>query len=90
MFTRAGSSNHLAMPLALKLLMPLPLLMPLSSLNHFPERPREILEDYWHCKMTVTTELVGVFQVFSRSPIETLFKDRYIMSGSDKGSGIAK
>ena len=47
MGSKAGSLNHLAMPL--------PLLMPLSvlpiehvSLNHFPETPREMLEDHWH------------------------------------------
>ncbi len=40
--TRAGSLNHLAMPLQL-----LPIKQ--GSLNHFPETPREILEDHWHC-----------------------------------------
>ena len=36
--------------------------------------------------MTAATELAGVSQVFLRLPMETLFKDRYFVSGS----GIAK
>ena len=36
--------------------------------------------------MTAATEPVGVSQVFRRPPMETLFKDRYFVSGS----GIAK
>ena len=50
----AESLNHLVMPVPL--LLPLPLLMPLQvlpikheSLNHFPETPRETLDDHWHC-----------------------------------------
>ena len=45
--TRAGSLNHLEMPLPL--LMPLPVL-PIKdgTLNHFPETPRKTLEDHWH------------------------------------------
>ncbi len=35
---------------------------------------------------------VGVFHVFPRPPIKTLFKDRYFVNGSEigSGSGIAK
>ena len=36
--------------------------------------------------MTAAIEPVGVFQVFPTPPMETLFKDRYFVSGS----GIAK
>ncbi len=36
--------------------------------------------------MTAATEPVGVSQVIRRQPMETLFKDRYFVSGS----GIAK
>ena len=49
---RAGSLNHLAIPLPLPLLMPLPLpVLPIKhvSLIHFLETPRETLEDQWYC-----------------------------------------
>ena len=46
--SRPGALNHLAMPLPL--LMPLPVLPKKhGSLNHFPETPRETLENQWHC-----------------------------------------
>ncbi len=37
--------------------------------------------------MTAAAEPMGVSQVFPRTPMETLFKDRYFVSGSDIGSG---
>ncbi len=37
--------------------------------------------------MTAATEPVGVSQVFPRPPIESLFKDRYFVSGCGIGSG---
>jgi len=49
---RAGSLNHLAMPLPLPILIPLTRqVLPIKhgSLNHFPETLRGTLEDHWHC-----------------------------------------
>ena len=59
-----------------------------GSLYHFPETPRETLEDHWHCYITAATKLVGVFQVFPRPPIKTPIKDRYFVSGSGYGGYI--
>ncbi len=47
LISRAGSLNHLAMPLPL--LMQLPVLPKKhGSLTHFPDKPRDTLEDHWH------------------------------------------
>ncbi len=77
------------MPQALLMQQPLQVL-PLKhgSLKYFPETPRETLEDLW--LLIAATGLVGVFQVFRRPPMETLFKDCYFVSGSGIGRGIAK
>ena len=42
--------------------------------------------------MTAATKPMGVSELFPRPPMETLFKDRYFVSGSSIGSdkGIAK
>ena len=54
--------------------MPIPLLSRKhGSLNHFPESPRESLENH-------RTEVV------QESPRESLFKDRYFVSGCGIGS----
>ncbi len=88
---RAGSLNHLVMPLPL--LLPLPVL-PIKhwSLNYFPDTTKETQEDHWHWYMTAVTKPVGVSQVFSRPPMGTLFKDLYFVSGSGivSDSGIAR
>ena len=75
-----GSLNHLVMPL----LLPLPLRMPLPLLpiKHGNTRGSlALLNDCCH-------RTGGCFQVFLRPPMETLFNDRYFLSGS--GSGNAK
>ena len=78
-------------------MMPQPLQLPVQPIKHgylnkYPETPRETLEDHGHCEMTAATEPVGVSKVFPRSPIESLSKDRYFVSGSgiDSSSGITK
>ncbi len=48
-----------------------------TAINHFPEMPRETLEDHWHCTMTAATNPVGVSEVFPRPSMKTLTKDRY-------------
>ncbi len=54
MYLKAGSLNHLAMPLPL--LMSLPVLIQHGSLNHFPETLKETLENHWHCYMTAVSK----------------------------------
>ena len=68
------------MPLPIPLRLPIPLLpRKHGSLNHFLESPRESLENHR------TRYLIdaGDSQVVKESPRESLFKDRYFVSGID-------